>query len=94
MSEVTPIKPSAPAFGTKRVELKHPVTLDGLTCDHLDLRRPKVRDQLHAEKSAGSDSEKEIAMFASLAGVAPKLIEELDMADYVAIQKVVKGFLS
>lgn len=84
---------AAPAPGKTRVVLTYPVTVDGLTCTQLDLRRLKVSDILHAEKTADSDAEKEVVQFASLAGVAPKVIEELDAADYVAVQKVVKGFL-
>ena len=83
--------PAAP--GTMRVTLKYPITQDGLTCAYLDLRRLKVRDILHADKQGHSDAEKEIIQFASLAGVAPKLIEELDAADYAQVQKVVQGFL-
>lgn len=83
-----------PAAGLTRVTLKHPVTVLGITTTYLDIRRPKVRDVLHAEKLGGLDAEKEISQFASLAGVAPELIENLDMADYKQLQEAFKGFLS
>lgn len=82
-----------PAAGLTRVTLKHPVTVLGITTTYLDIRRPKVRDLMHADKLGGTAPEKEIAQFAALAAVAPNLIEELDMADYIAIQDTVKGFL-
>lgn len=98
MPPVTPSSSSTPSTpgtsGTKRVDLQYPVTVDGIETKHLDLRRLKVRDLLHAAKQGGSDEEKEVSQFASLAGVAPKVIEDLDMADYLAIQDVVKDFLS
>lgn len=60
----------------------------------LNMRRPKVRDMLAADKAKGNDAEKEIAMFANLCEVAPTDIEALDMADYKALQQAYQGFLS
>jgi hypothetical protein len=95
MSTTPTEKPAEVAdTGIRRVHLKYPVTADGTTLNHLALRRPKVADLLHAEKRGGSDAEKEISQIASLAGVAPSVIEALDMADYLAVQKIVQAFLS
>ena len=41
-----------------------------------------------------SDEEKEIRLFANLCEVEPKVIEELDEADYSNLQKVYLGFFS
>jgi len=76
------------------ITLKHPITVDGETLNELTLRRPKVRDMLAADKQSGSDAEKEIRTFANLCEVAPSVIEELDMADYQALQECYAGFLS
>lgn len=76
------------------IKLKHPITLEGETYTHLTLRRPKVRDMLGADKQGGSDAEKEIHIFANLCEVLPLVIEELDLADYQALQGVYQGFLS
>lgn len=73
------------------VTLKYPL---GNGFDKLNLRRPKVRDMLAADKAKGTDAEKEIAMFANLCEVAPTDIESLDMADYQALQKAYQDFLS
>lgn len=73
------------------IDLKYPLE-DGT--NRLNMRRPKVRDMLAADKAKGSDAEKEIAMFANLCEVAPGDIEALDMADYKELQTAYSGFLS
>lgn len=86
---------TAPAASNNvAVTLKHTVVVDGSTYTSLTLRRPKVRDLLHAAKQGGTAAEQEVLQFASLAGVPPKVIEELDVADYLAVQKQVQAFLS
>ena len=40
------------------------------------------------------NTDSEIRMFANLCEVAPAVIEELDMADYMRLQRVYEGFLS
>ncbi len=79
---------------SETIELKHPITLNGEDLQHLCLRRPKVRDMLAADKASGSDAEKEVRVFANLCEVAPTVIEELDIADYQALQERYAGFLS
>jgi len=76
------------------IKLKHPITLEGEEVTQLTLRRPKVRDMLGADKQGGTDAEKEIRIFANLCEVTPAVIEELDLADYQALQGVYQGFLS
>ena len=75
-------------------KLDYPVTVDGDKITALDMRRAKVRDQLIAEKSGDTESEQEVALFANLCEVTPETIKELDIADYVKLQEVYKGFLS
>ena len=79
---------------TTTIELKHPVTVDGTEIKQLTLRRPRVRDMLASDKAGGSDAEKEIRTFTHLCEVSPETIEELDLADYLKLQKVYQGFLS
>ncbi|CAM5289273.1 phage tail assembly protein [Eoetvoesiella caeni] len=74
------------------VELKFPVEIDGVAVSILTLRRPKVRDNLAAEKLGGTNAEREIALLAMLADVAPKDLHELDMGDYAALQKALTSF--
>ena len=41
----------------------------------------------------GTAGDKEVAQLANLCEVSPKVIEELDMKDYVKLQKMYSGFL-
>lgn len=82
-----------PASATT-IDLKYPVTFDGMTVDQLTLRRPRVRDRLAAEKSSGSDIEKEIRLIANLCDLAPQQVELLDLADYTRLQACLTDFLS
>ena len=76
------------------IKLTHPIEADGGTVDALQLRRPVVRDMLAADKTAGSEAEKEVRMFANLCEVTPGVIEALDLADYMTLQETYRGFLS
>ena len=76
------------------IQLTHPIEADGGTVSALQLRRPVVRDMLAADKTAGSEAEKEVRMFASLCEVTPGVIEALDLTDYMALQETYRGFLS
>lgn len=76
------------------IELQHPVTVAGEEIKRLTLRRPKVKDQLAADKGTGSNADKEVRLFANLCEVAPAVIEELDLADYRQVQEAYSGFLS
>lgn len=76
------------------VALQYPVEIDGVKTSALTLRRPKVRDQLTVDKMGASTAEKEVAMIAMLAEVAPNSLHELDSADYAALQKALAGFFS
>ncbi|NYT62360.1 phage tail assembly protein [Alcaligenaceae bacterium] len=76
----------------KTIELKFPVEIDGTSVSVLTLRRPKVRDNLAAEKMSSNNAEREIALLAMLADVSPNDLHELDMGDYAALQKALTSF--
>ena len=76
------------------IKLKHPLTVEGAGVTELNLRRPKVRDVRAADKAGGSDAEREVRLFANLCEVTPSTIEEMDMADYLKLQKAYQDFLS
>lgn len=78
----------------EKIQLTYPVEINGQTTNELNVRRPKVRDMLVADKAQGSEAEKEIRMFANLCEVEPGVIEGLDLIDYSNLQKVYQGFLS
>ena len=73
------------------ITLKYP-TESGLK--ELNLRRPKVRDMIAAEKAKGGDADREINLFANLAECTPEDIASLDMADYKQLQEAYQSFLS
>ena len=76
------------------IKLSYPIKSDGKEITSINIRRPKVRDQLSADKAAGADGEKEVALFANLCELPPSAIEELDMADYTKLQEAYSSFLS
>ena len=77
------------------IKLKYPVEATGETLTSLTMRRSKIKDRLLVAKMKNvSDEEKEIRLFANLCEVEPKLIEELDEADYSNLQKVYLGFFN
>ena len=77
------------------IELKYPVEATGETFANLTMRRSKIKDRLLVAKmKTASDEEKEIRLFANLCEVEPKVIEELDEADYSNLQKVYLGFFN
>ena len=77
------------------IELKYPVEATGETITNLTMRRSKIKDRLLVAKmKTASDEEKEIRLFANLCEIEPKVIEELDEADYSNLQKVYLGFFN
>ena len=76
------------------LSLKYPVTHDGTEYTELRMRRAKARDSRDAQRGGGSSADSEIRLFANLCEVAPAVIEELDMADYMSLQRSYEAFLS
>lgn len=53
----------------------------------LKMRRPKVRDQISASKISKDQAGQEVALFATLCEESVETIENLDMADYLKVQR-------
>lgn len=75
------------------IKLEYPVESNGVTIELLSMRRPKVRDQIAAQKGDKPFPEIEKTLFSNLCEVAPAVIEELDMKDYKKLQNTYSGFL-
>lgn len=76
------------------IELDFPISIDGIETSVLQMRRPKVRDQIALEKTGGmSDAEREIRFFSNLCEVSPDDIKALDLMDYAKLQKQFGDFL-
>ena len=76
------------------IELTHPVTVNSEEITSLNLRRPKVRDMIIADKTGTTDGAREVTMFANLCEVDVEVIHELDLVDYHKVQETYQGFLS
>ncbi|MCP3922635.1 MAG: phage tail assembly protein [Desulfobacterales bacterium] len=79
---------------TENIKLEYPVTFKGSEISELNMRRPKVRDQIAAMKGGKDSAKQELCLFASLCEIEPAMIEELDMKDYQALQEAFSAFLS
>lgn len=86
--------PAAPMPEVVPIALDHPVEADGATIEGLSMRRPRVADQLAAEKAGGGDGAREVALFANLCEVSPETVRRLALSDYFEMQRVFRGFLS
>jgi hypothetical protein len=78
----------------KPIELEYPVAFKSKEYTTLTMRRPKVRDQLAADKAGVTQAERETALFGNLCDVPPGVIEELDMKDYGQLQERYESFLA
>lgn len=75
----------------EKLPLEYPVTVNKREIKALNVRRPKVRDNLIAAKK-DDDADREMAMMSLLTGEDEDVLHELDMFDFEALQKVVMGF--
>jgi hypothetical protein len=80
-------------INSDKIVLAHPIQYNGILLKEISLRRPKVRDRLVVDRMTVSDAEKEILLIANLAEISREAIEEIDLADYANIQKVLQSFL-
>jgi hypothetical protein len=78
---------------SKTISLTFPIIIDGVEVKSLNLRRPKVKDQLAAQ-SGGSEMEREVNLFANLTEQTPETIKDLDLKDYQSLQEGFASFLS
>ncbi|SBW13023.1 hypothetical protein KL86APRO_40045 [uncultured Alphaproteobacteria bacterium] len=68
-------------------ELAYPIAVDGAEIRRIDLRRPKARDLLAANRDAGSDAQRADRLYAILGGVSEAAIGELDLSDWFALEE-------
>ncbi|WP_375592170.1 phage tail assembly protein [Chitiniphilus eburneus] len=70
------------------IQLARAATMNGVRVDRITLRYPTVGDVRAAEKQSPSDqAERELILFANLAGVGPRDLEGLSMRDYRRVQE-------
>lgn len=71
-----------------------PIQHDGREIGEVSLRRPKVKD-LRAINAAGKDGDEldqSTVMIATLSGLPPEAVDELDTEDFVALSETVADF--
>lgn len=77
----------------KTITLDHPIALPPHpTLTQVQMRRPKVRDELEAKKGSFDPAEIEIRLLAALTGQAVEVIHEMDLADYDKMQEALADF--
>lgn len=81
-----------PAPDGATITLRYPVVHEGQTISSLTMRRPRLRDLLAADRLQGTDAAKEVRIFANLCEVTPAALEEMDLADYAALQSAYRRF--
>ena len=72
----------------------YPVTVDGERVERVRMRNPLARDSRDAQRGGGAEAEIEMRLFANLCELSPKVVEVLDMSDYLKLQKQFQDFLA
>ena len=75
-------------------KLDYAVVLDGVACDALVMRRPKVRDIRSASHVKGTDADQEAVLIGNLCDVPPEVIDDLDFMDYNKLSDALQNFRS
>lgn len=75
------------------ITLKHPYTSADKLIEKLTMRRPQVKDVRAMNRGGGSEEEKEIRLFATLAGLVPEDMDGMDLEDYTVIQDYFRGII-
>ena len=73
--------------------LKYPIIDGGSEIKTINLKRPKIKDQLAVE-GIKDPVEQEITLCSRLTGLDKALIGEMDLYDYKCMQELLKDFLS
>jgi hypothetical protein len=77
---------------TAKIELDFPIEISGVEVKHFIMRRPKVRDDLAASKSSGSDEDKALMLVANLCEVTVDDLLDLDSADWAKLEQQIQDF--
>jgi len=76
-----------------RIELEHPIVVDEKTYTEIEMRRPKVRDQLSSQKSAQNQAEAELNLLVEVCELPVEVFHEMDLADYGKCQEKLMVFM-
>ncbi len=68
------------------IKLTRPIEANGVQVDTLSLRAPTVRDMRAAQAGSAEEEQRELNLFASLAEVGTKDLENMTLKDYSRLQ--------
>lgn len=74
------------------IPLDFPVEIDGQKIESINIRRPKVRDQLKADRAKGTDFEKGLALLVDLTERPQEVLLELDPVDLEKLDEQLAAF--
>lgn len=78
---------------TEIVELRTPITVAGHRVTQIELREPRVRDQLAVDaQGAQGDMQRDVALFALLSGLPPTTFHDLTLPDWNEVQRAYARF--
>ena len=78
---------------TSSVKLTHPIEVEGILTHVLDFRRANVGDMMKIDALTG-DMPQTAKMIELLAGITPREVMQIDVADLPAIGEVLRGFFA
>lgn len=74
-------------------QLEYPILANGIKTKILKIRRPTVGDSLAVDSLQESDSTKEAYLLSNLCEISYENVKNIDLKDYVQIQKAIENFL-
>lgn len=75
------------------IPLGRAITHDGTVHTLLQMRRPTKRDDMAARRAETDPKDVECRLFANLCEVAPDVIEEMRLGDYLRVQSAFKAMI-
>lgn len=78
---------------SETVILRTPITVAGHRVTQIELREPRVRDQLAVDaQGLAGDLQRDVALFSLLSGLPPAAFHDLTLADWNEVQRVYAQF--
>ncbi|OJA60454.1 hypothetical protein BGV69_05860 [Burkholderia ubonensis] len=79
--------------GYADITLSRPLKVGDAKVSVVRMREPEVRDNLAYDKARGSESEKELTVFANLLELSPEQVGRMPLRDYRRVSAAYTGFL-
>ncbi len=79
--------------GTMTITLSRGFELNGAVITEFTMREPTVGDQITASETKGSESTKDLQLFANLCEIAPADLRRLPLRDYTRVTAAFANFI-